>query len=137
MGIGLMGTICEIAWKQGDDLYGYDNNRFLAACEYVAKYNFGEEVPFKKYVNSVQGTFTQPGEGARGQMRPVWELPYNHYVNRMGLAAPWTTKMAEKGRPEGGVGDYGPSSGGYDQLGFGTFTATLEKKAAAKSGWSW
>ena len=45
MGIILTGVICEQAWKQGDDLYGYDNNRFLAGCEYVAKYNLGEDVP--------------------------------------------------------------------------------------------
>ncbi|MCP5545741.1 MAG: alginate lyase family protein [Akkermansiaceae bacterium] len=134
MGIGLMSVICEIAWKQGDDLYGYDDNRFLAACEYVAKYNLGGEVPFKKYVNSVQGTFTEPGGGSRGQKRPVWELPYNHYVKRMNLSAPWTAKMAENVRPEGGVGDYGPNSGGYDQLGFGTFTATEVTKKSATRG---
>jgi hypothetical protein len=34
--------------------------------------------------------------------------------------------MAEKVRPEGGGGDYGPNSGGFDQLGYGTLTATLE-----------
>ena len=27
------------AWNQGDDLYGYENNRFLAGAEYVAKSN--------------------------------------------------------------------------------------------------
>ena len=30
-------------------------------------------------------------------------------------------------RPEGGGGDYGPNSGGFDQLGYGTLTATLDK----------
>jgi hypothetical protein len=28
--------------------------------------------------------------------------------------------MAESARPEGGGGDYGSNSGGYDQTGFGT-----------------
>jgi hypothetical protein len=28
-------------------------------------------------------------------------------------------------RPESGGGDYGPNSGGFDQLGYGTLTATL------------
>jgi len=28
--------------------------------------------------------------------------------------------MAERGRPEGGGGDYGPNSGGFDRLGYGT-----------------
>jgi len=34
---------------------------------------------------------------------------------------------AEKTRAEGGGGDYGPNSGGYDQLGFGTLTSTQVK----------
>jgi len=34
--------------------------------------------------------------------------------------------MAEKTRPEGGGGDYGPNSGGFDQLGYGTLTALLD-----------
>ena len=124
MGIGLVGAICEMAWKQGDDLYGYDHNRFLAGCEYVAKYNLGEDVPFKPYKNDkVTQTIISPD--ARGNLRPVWELVYNHYVKRKGLPAPYTTAMAAKVRPEGGGGDYGPNSGGFDQLGYGTLTATL------------
>ncbi len=125
MGIGLVGAICEMAWKQGDDLYGYDNNRFLAGCEYVAKYNLGEEVPFKHYTNDMV-TQSVISPVARGIVRPVWELVYNHYVKLKGLPAPYTTKMAEKVRPEGGGGDYGPNSGGFDQLGYGTLTATLD-----------
>jgi len=126
MGIGLMGAICEMAWKQGDDLYGAANNRFLAGCEYVAKYNLGEEVPFHSFRISSFGTQMKLGEAGRGALRPVWELVYNHYVRRKGLSAPWTGKMAQKVRPEGGGGDYGPNSGGFDQLGHGTLTATLE-----------
>ena len=126
MGIGIMGAICEMAWKQGDDLYGYDNNRFLAGCEYVAKYNLGEDVPFKPYTND-KGTQTVISSTARGNLRPVWELVYNHYVRRKGLSAPYTTRMAETSRPEGGGGDYGANSGGFDQLGYGTLTATLDK----------
>jgi len=132
MGIGLMGAICEMAWKQGDDLYGYDNNRFLAGCEYVAKYNLGEDVPFKTYRND-QVTQNVISNVARGDARPVWELVYNHYVKLKGLPAPYTTRMAEKGRPEGGGGDYGPNSGGFDQLGYGTLTATLDSQEPKKA----
>lgn len=130
MGIGQIGAFCEMAWKQGDDMYGYDNNRFLAGCEYVAKYNSGEDVPFKPFSDSLA---TQPviSSNARGNVRPVWELVYNHYVKLKGLSAPYTTKMAESVRPEGGGGDYGPNSGGFDQLGYGTLTATLSDKPDA------
>ena len=125
MGIGLMGAICEMAWKQGDDLYGYDHNRFLEGCEYVAKYNLGNDVPFETYRND-KVTQNVISSASRGGSRPVWELVYNHYCQLKGLPAPYTASLAAKGRPEGGGGDYGPNSGGFDQLGYGTLTATLD-----------
>lgn len=126
MGIGLLGAICETAWNQGVDLYGHDHNRFLHAAEYVARYNLGQDVPFTQY-----GWRSGTGHGqwreqtvisatARGQLRPVWEILHHHYAGRRRLSAPYVTAMAEKVRAEGGGGDYGPNSGGYDQLGFGT-----------------
>ncbi|MEU6511944.1 alginate lyase family protein [Streptomyces sp. NPDC046942] len=125
-GVGLLGAICEMAWNQGTDLYGYDDNRFLHAAEYVARYNLGAHVPFTPY-----GRRSGDGHGqwreqtmisaaARGQLRPVWEILHHHYARRRGLSTPYVTAMAEKVRAEGGGGDYGPHSGGYDQLGFGT-----------------
>lgn len=127
LAVALLGTFCEMAWNQGDDLYGYDHNRFLAGAEYVAKYNLGEEVPYTPYKNS---SFNNPviGEGGRGDIRPMWEMIYNHYVNLKGLDAPYIQAFAEKVRPEGGGGDYGPNSGGFDQLGYGTLTFTRESR---------
>jgi hypothetical protein len=55
---------------------------------------------------------------ARGRLRPVWEILHNHCARRRRLSTPYITAMAEKVRVEGG-GDYGPHSGGYDQLGSG------------------
>lgn len=126
LGIGLMGTFCEMAWNQGDDMYGYDNNRFLKGAEYVAAYNLGDSVPFKPYANCVGVVQDVISSGSRGNVRPVWELVYNHYVNRRGLAAPNCARFAGKVRPEGGGGNYGPNSGGYDQLGYGTLTFSLK-----------
>jgi hypothetical protein len=125
LGIALLGAVCEMAWNQGDDLYGYDNNRFLAGAEYVAKYNLGYAVPYTTYKNS---DVTQPviSQNGRGDLRPNWEMVYNHYVNRRGLAAPYSALFAQKVRPEGGGGDYGSNSGGFDQLGYGTLTFTLD-----------
>jgi hypothetical protein len=125
MGIGLMGAICEMAWAQGDDLYGYDDNRFMKAAEYVAKYNLGHDVPFTKYTwgtgqNCAYREQTAISNIGRGQARPVWDVLHYHYARRRRLSVPHITAMAEKGRPEGGGGDYGPNSGGFDQLGYGT-----------------
>lgn len=124
LGIGLAGAICQIAWNQGDDLFGADDNRLLKGAEYVAKYNLGFDVPYTSYSNS---DVTQPviSDKARGDLRPIWELVYNHYVVLKGLKAPYVEQYAQKVRPEGGGGDYGPNSGGFDQLGYGTLTYTL------------
>ncbi|WP_247040667.1 AbfB domain-containing protein [Arthrobacter rhizosphaerae] len=130
MGIGLMGAFCEMAWNQGIDCYGHDNNRFLKAAEYVAKYNLGNDVPFTPYTwqsgplstaaHAGWQTQTVPGEGGRGQGRPVWDQVLGHYSGRKGLSTPWVSQIAATLRPDGGGGDYGPNSGGYDALGFGT-----------------
>ncbi|MEV8015941.1 alginate lyase family protein [Streptomyces sp. NPDC086554] len=125
MGMGLMGAICEMAWNQGDDLYGHDGNRFMKAAQYVAKYNLGQDVPFTKYTwgtgtNCAYREQTVVSDAGRGQARPVWDLLHFHYARRRRLSVPYITALAEKVRPEGGGGDYGPNSGGFDQLGFGT-----------------
>jgi hypothetical protein len=122
--IALLGAICQMAWNQGDDLFGYDNNRVLRGAEYAAQYNLGEDVPYTPYTNS---DVTQPviASGGRGDMRPIWALLYNHYVVLKGLKAPHVAAYAQKAAPEGGGGDYGPNSGGFDQLGYGTLTYTL------------
>jgi hypothetical protein len=125
LGPAILGSVCEMAWSQGDDLYGYDDNRLLKGFEYVAKYNLGDSVPYAPYDNCdhvKQDTISADG---RGGLRPGWELIYNHYVVGKGLAAPYCQRFADTVRPEGGGGDYGPNSGGYDQLGYGTLMATL------------
>lgn len=125
MGMGQMGAFCEMAWNQGDDLYGYDNNRFLKAAQYVAKYNLGEDVPFTKYTwgtgqNCAYQEHTVISSASRGQIRPVWEILHYHYTRRKYLSVPYISAMAAQVRPEGGGGDYGSTSGGFDQTGFGT-----------------
>jgi hypothetical protein len=149
MGIGLMGTFCEMAWNQGVDCYGYGNNRFLKACEYVARYNLGYDVPFTDYTWQSGPNTTAPDAGwnthteisgfARGQVRPVWDLVLGHYQGRRGLLTPWTQQFAESVRPDGGGGDHGTASGGYDHLGFTTLmhaptTATFLRLRNAATG---
>lgn len=123
--LALLGVICQMAWNEGDDLFGYDNNRVLRGVEYAARYNLGHDVPYIAYTNS---DVTQPeiSDHSRGDVRPIWELFYNHYVVLKHLDAPDIREYALKVRPEGGGGDYGPNSGGFDQLGYGTLTYTLK-----------
>lgn len=138
MGPQLLGVICEIAWNQGIDLYSYDNNRFLASVEYVSKYNLGYDVPWQPYArvyghpdSSVVDVHWSISSAGRGQERPGWDLVYNHYVNRMGLAAPYTREYADKVGPEGGGFNFGGGSGGFDGLGFTTLTHALDPIAEA------
>ncbi len=128
LGLGWLSIASEIAWNQGVDLYGYDNNRLLRGLEYAAKYNLGNDVPYIAYQTCDQTYFESViSSNGRGNIRPMWELAWNHYVNRKGLAAPFSKQYAEAmTRPEAGAGYYGPNSGGFDLLGYGTLTASLD-----------
>jgi hypothetical protein len=133
LGIGLVGAFCQMAWSQGYDMYGFADSRFLAGAEYVAQYNIGQSVPYTPYtwyegapgVWSGSQTFTAASSDSRGNVRPIWEMIYNHYVVRQGLSAPGLATIAASVRPEGGGSEYGEDSGGFDQLGFGTLAYTL------------
>lgn len=117
----LLGQICQMAWNQGDDLFGYKNNLVLSGVEYYAKYNLFNDVPYVTYQSH-----TAPGDGQtaiagiQGFTRPMFELFYNHYVTMEGLSAPYTTQMLmQKTRPEG---DYGNG----DEYSWGTLLFALD-----------
>ncbi|RTQ31249.1 hypothetical protein EJP69_27435 [Variovorax gossypii] len=125
LGIGLAAAFHEMAWNQGDDTYGYENNRFLAGAEYVAKSNLTDSstgtfytVPYFTNVNR-QGTQSVLSTAGQGHRRVVWESIYNHYANRLGVATPYSLLQAIQMRPE-------HDGGNGDQLGFGTLTFTRD-----------
>ncbi|WP_311946998.1 alginate lyase family protein [Mucilaginibacter terrae] len=115
LGIGMLAECCEIAWHQGLNLYGYDNDRLLKGFEYVAKFNLGNEVPFVETLDRT-GKYHHKAIARqdRGPLRAVYEQVYNHYVNRMSVPAAYTQLAAEKLRPEG------PGRPGADHPGYGT-----------------
>lgn len=97
--------------------------------EYFARYNLGNDVPYTPFNN---GYIDLPtiSNASRGSIRPVWEILYNHYSVRRNLDVTWVKKfrdfvVGDNGGVEGGSGDYGGNSGGYDQLGWGTLLYTL------------
>lgn len=131
--ISLLGSFCQMAYNIGEDLFAYKDNKFLALCEYTAKYNYSDasgiftyNVPFAEYIRKYNAncanseTLTSVSAIGRGELRPAWELVYNHYAKVKGVEAKYSKMFADKMRPEGGGSHYGPNSGGYDQLGFGT-----------------
>jgi hypothetical protein len=102
LGMSLGGDMLEMAWNQGDDLYGMYNNRFLAAAEYVARTNLQDEsgtpyhMPFVPEHNPSQphtSLWTEVSQGVPGFGRNCWEPIFNHYVNRLGIAAPNVARM--------------------------------------------
>ncbi|EEU37831.1 uncharacterized protein NECHADRAFT_54751, partial [Fusarium vanettenii 77-13-4] len=118
-----LSVLAQQSYNQGEDLFALLENRILAGSEYMAKYNLGHDVPYSTYTNK-HGTMTQTSDYGRGIVRPIGELLYGHYNGVKNLEAPWTRAyrdyvLENSGGAEGGGGDYGSTSGGYDQLGFG------------------
>ncbi|WP_196781459.1 alginate lyase family protein [Flavobacterium sufflavum] len=140
LSLALLTTICQLAWNQGDDLWGFRDNIVLKASEYVAKYNVTYlEVPYTVYSWHEGDPWTgcgikmtelpTIGSSGRGGGRPMWAMIYNHYAKIKKLPATsmyYTGLGAKSVQPEGGGGDYGGNSGGFDSLGFGTLLFSLE-----------
>ncbi|MXN90767.1 cell wall anchor protein [Flavobacterium sp. Sd200] len=124
--MGLMGTIAQMAGNQGEDIWGYNDNMILKGAEYLAKYNYARlDVPFTSYTNCANVTHaTVANDASRGNIRPIWERIRSHYVTKQRKAARYTVMAADMHSAEGGGGDYGPNSGGFDDLGFGTLLYT-------------
>jgi len=127
--VALWGVVCQQFYNQGDDMFAWNNNRVLAACEYFAQYNLGNNVPFTTFnwgsgQNCAPNSQTVISSAGRGNIRPCWDIIYNHYAVLKGLNAPNSAAYAAMVRPEGGGGDYGTDSGGFDQLGYTTLTCT-------------
>jgi fibronectin type 3 domain-containing protein len=122
LGVGMMGYFLQVAWNQGLDLFSYDNNRFLAGAEYVARTGLSQPVPYEPYNNCQPANqYWLSLDAGRIDGRPIWELIYNHYGVLKGLNTPNVKAIAEVTRPE---------VGSIDHLGYGTLTFTLD---AAKS----
>ncbi len=133
LSLALLTTICQLAWNQGDDLWGFNNNMVLKASEYTAKYNIAFlDVPYTAYswypkCDNTTELLPVVGAGSRGTIRPMWAMIYNHYAKISNIPASnltYTAMGVQRTQPEGGGGDYGPNSGGFDQLGFGTLLFT-------------
>ena len=97
LGLGAMCEICEMAWEQGDDLWGALDNRLMKGIEYTAKYNLGYDVPFETWTDctGLYNDWTEPGSMGRGRLWQIYEMPYNHYVKRKGLKMPYTKKVLD------------------------------------------
>ncbi len=100
--LGLYGLnmVAEIAWKAGTDLYSAYDNRLMKGFEYLAKFNLGhDDVPFKTWLDVTEKRkycyWEVISQMNRGDWRDIYDMPYNHYVNRLGLEMPYTKEVLD------------------------------------------
>ena len=114
LGIGLLTCAAEVAWQQGVDLYGWNNNRILKGYEYIARFGLGEEVPYRHHLDRTgkygfggrNNHYTEISKISRGDFWPIYERNYQHYAKRRGILAPYSKQVVEMKRPEGHSSDH-------------------------------
>jgi hypothetical protein len=90
-GLASINTAAETALLQGIDLYGEQAKRIVAGMEFHAEYILGKAAPASLC-----------GGRLNKSMSPTWEVSYNHFANRRGMAMPFVKKLIEtKLRPSG------------------------------------
>ena len=97
LGLSALCETCEMAYGQGDDLWGALDNRLMKGMEYTARYNLGYDVPFETWTDctGLYNDWTEPGAMSRGKLWDIYQLPYSHYVERKHLKMPYTKKVLE------------------------------------------
>ncbi|PQV49009.1 putative secreted protein (Por secretion system target) [Jejuia pallidilutea] len=142
-GIGLLTSMAEMAWNQGDDLYSHANDRLLSGLEYNMRYNVSaiqsypdQTTPWEPTVTS--GEFEEgfdrtgrwyskaispDGRGEFPGVRPVYEMPVAHYLGR-GLKNEndvlWTKRARDKAIE---ISGYEAAGWTNDAIGWGALTA--------------
>ena len=141
-GVGLVSSIAEIAWNQGDDLYGTLNNRILLGLEYALRYNLSynytfpdQPAPWEPTVAS--GEFIQirdrsgrwfskkinpwnandltrltRGVNQKANISPIYEQALAHYQSRLGLPDE-NIKWLKRGQ-EISIAEFGYEQGGFE-----------------------
>lgn len=102
LGLEALAQTCDMAWEQGDDLWGALDNRLMKGFEYTAKYNLGYDVPYIIWQDctGLYCDWTEPGQMSRGKLWDIYQLPYNHYVKRKGLQMPYTERILKGAKPK-------------------------------------
>lgn len=133
------------------DFFAANDNALMKMGEYVALFNLRDggdqlnangawianatKMPFNEYRYCMDCAHAGSSHSAvhtaiaddsgRGNLRPGWEIYYNHYAKVKGLSSgfKYAKMAADKMRPECGADGnsrYGTNSGAFDQLGWNT-----------------
>ncbi len=124
-GVSITTCMCEMAWSQGDDLFGHLDNRPLLGLEYYFRYNLSYEHSYPDQtspweptalsgefiqrsdrtgrwkslkINPYTGANLNPEDWNRGKhnLEPIYELSLGHYKDRL-LVPSSVTKWLERG----------------------------------------
>lgn len=87
MGFSSMVNAAETARQQGLDLYAEQGARMTAAMEFQAQFLPPNNRPAPEFL-----AFS---------LQPTWEIAYNHFHNRLGIALPNMTRVIPTNRPTG------------------------------------
>ncbi|MGM9693771.1 MAG: alginate lyase family protein [Alloprevotella sp.] len=121
-----LAQMAQLAWSQGDDLWGEDNNRLLRGFEYFCTYNLGyEDLHYTPWTADDGSTtwfyISMHNNGFR--LRPdgrCYECVYHHYKELKHVdtdtEAPHLTAFTRLARPENES----------ESLGFGTLLFTID-----------
>lgn len=95
LGLQALAETCQMAWEQGDDLWGALDNRLMKGFEYTARYNLGHDVPFEQWTDctGLYNDWTVPGAMGRGRLWDIYQPAYDHYVGEKGLQMPYTKQV--------------------------------------------
>ncbi len=163
VGIGQYAAIAELAWNQGDNLYGELDNRILLGSEYTLRHQMSgtaypdqpepwvpsgftkneDECTFengKFYQTDVPskrwGGKNHTPERTNGGSGANTQI-LNHYKVRAGLPADryvWTQRVYDKMMQEKGLENWGASGHQYEWCGWGTLTKYLTAWMAGDAG---
>lgn len=94
---------CEVAHRQGVDLYSLLDNRLMVATEYYAKYNWGEDAVEWIPYGTPYGYYKTMGERGRkresGYLTGYLEQAYGAFVVRAGKKLPYLTQFRDGQTP--------------------------------------
>ena len=104
LGVGMLGSICELAYQQGVDIFTFNDNSVEKGFEYLAEYNIdtNSTLPYKQWTD-VTGKYSgwknpDSEKNTRGTLRGIYSVAYNYYVTRKGMEMPNCTKVLESNK---------------------------------------
>ncbi|WP_161634457.1 PA14 domain-containing protein, partial [Aquimarina pacifica] len=137
-GLGLLNSMAEMAWNQGDDLYSHEDSRLLLGLEYTLRYNVSSVASYPDQTSAwepssfLQGfdrterwyskSMSPDGRGGFTSSRPNWEMSTAHYIGRgfkTEEEAKWTQRARDKSIELDGYEQAGWTN---DAIGWGALT---------------